>query len=100
MSNNSMHIKLADLRSISEKLLAYLEEQGVESFDISVDYYWNIPKEQVYNPYQQPSELDLGQLTDDWYELKKMLDSESRPIAYYFVWLGAILRAIGEHTLL
>ncbi|MCP4608498.1 MAG: hypothetical protein GY845_07275 [Planctomycetes bacterium] len=93
-----MHIKLADLRSISEKLFTYLESQGVESLDVKVDYYWHIPKEQIYDPYQEPSELDLGQLTDDWCELQKLLDTDSQPITYCFVWLAAILRAIDEHT--
>jgi len=94
-----MHIKLDDLRLISEKLFAHIEEQGIELLDIPVDYYWNIPKEQVYNPYKKPSELDLGQLTDDWQELQKILTSGNQPIAYHLVWLAAILRAIGEHTL-
>jgi hypothetical protein len=92
-----MSIRVAELRLISEKLFAYLEDQGVESFDTAVDYYWDIPKEQMYNPYQNPFELDLGQLTDDWYELQKLLDPERQPVVRDFVWLAAILRAIGEH---
>jgi hypothetical protein len=93
-----MSIRLADLRLISEKLFAHLEDQGVESFDIAVDYYWNIPKEQMYNPYQDSFELDLGQLTDDWYELQKLLlDPERQPVIRDFVLLAAILRVVGEH---
>ena len=81
------------------KLFTYLDRRGVESVDIPVDYYWNVPKEQVYNPYQRPSELDLGQLTNDWRELQDLLESESDPIVYSFVWLAAILRAVGEYLL-
>jgi len=94
-----MHIELTDLRQISERLFEHFEQQGQSSVDIPVDYYWNIPKEQVYDPYQEPSELNLGQLTDDWNELQKVLDAKREPIAYYFVWLAAVLRAIGEHVL-
>ena len=92
-------IRLADLRLISEKLFAYLEDQGVESIDFAVDYYWNIPKEQMYNPYQEPFELDMGQLTDDWDDLQKLLDPEREPLTDDFVDLAAILRAVGEHLL-
>ena len=94
-----IRINLADLRAISEKIFLYLEDQGIESFDIPVDYYWNIPKEQIYDPYEKPLELDLGQLTDDWRELQKILDPGNQPIAYCLVWLAAILRVVGEHTL-
>ncbi len=94
-----MHIELADLRRTSERLFKHLQEKGIDSIDIPVDYYWNIPTGQVYNPYQEPSALDLGQLTADWNELQTLLDPQNEPIAYYLVWLAAILRAIGEHTL-
>jgi hypothetical protein len=94
----NMNVKLVDLHWMSERIFEHLRELGVESVDIPVDYYWNIPKGQIYNPYQQPTELDLGQLTDDWRELQKLTDPESQPIAYHLVWLSTILRAIGEHT--
>ena len=94
-----MHFELEDLRRISEKIFAHLEELGLDSFDISsVDYYWNIPKEQVYNPYEEPSDFTLGQLTDDWNELHRVIESEIEPFGYDLVRLSAILRAIGENT--
>ena len=94
-----MKLNLSDLYAVSEKLFLHLEKQGLEVIDIPVDYYWNIPREQLYNPYEDPSDLDLGQLTDNWSELQKILESENEPLAYYFVWLAAIMRAVGEHIL-
>lgn len=93
-----MQIELKELHLVCEKLLLYLEAQGVEQLHLPVDYYWNIPKKEVYDPYKKPSTLDIGQLTDDWQELRKMLTSEDQPLAYHFVWLAAILRALGEFT--
>jgi hypothetical protein len=92
-----MRIEISDLRAVSEKLILHLEEQGIGSLEIPVDYYWNISKEQIYDPYREPSHLDMGQLTDDWNELQKLIKSNNEPLVYYFVWLAAILRAVGEH---
>jgi hypothetical protein len=91
-----MNIRLADLRLISEKLFAYLEDLGVESIDLAVDYYWNIPMEQMYDSYEKPFELDMGQLTFDWDDLQKLFDPEREPLTNDFVDLAAILRAIGD----
>jgi hypothetical protein len=91
-----VRIDVADLRSVCDRLLSHLEEQGIESVELPFDYYWDIPEEGRYKPYQKPSDHTLGQLTDDWSELRKVLDGRSEPISYHFVWLATILRAIGE----
>lgn len=91
-----MQIEVQQLRAVTEKLLSHLEDRKVEFVEIPTDYYWNIPCEQLHDPYQQPTELDMGQLTDDWKELQKLLTTEGQPLTYHLVWLAAILRAIGE----
>jgi hypothetical protein len=94
-----MQLSLVELRTICEKLFLHLEQQQLRVVELPVDYYWNIPKEQIYNPYQEPGKLDLGQLSDDWDELRKVLEENGQPLAYDFVGLAAVLRAIGEHVL-
>lgn len=91
-----MDIKVSDLRKISERLFRHLEENGISSVEINADYYWNIPIDQVYDPYKEPDQLDMGQLSDDWGDLEKVLSNEMEPISYNLVDLSAILRAIGE----
>jgi len=93
-----MKLDIADLRLICEHLFYHLEKQGIETIDIPVDYYWNIPLEQLYNPYKEPSNFNLGQLTDNWQELQRVLESKNEPLSYYFVWLAAVLKAVGEHV--
>ncbi len=63
-----MEINVDDLHKISEKLFSLIKDKGIVSVKLGVDYYWNIPQSQVYNPLQEPVELDLGQLSDDWNE--------------------------------
>lgn len=90
-----MIINKEELRTITEKLFLHLDELNIDSIEVSQDYYWYISEAEIYNPYVQPENLTLGQLTDDWQELKKLL-AEKDIIGYNFVWLATILRAVGE----
>jgi hypothetical protein len=91
-----MIVKISELRALTEQLFAHLEQNRCNTVDISHDYYWDIPQENRYDPYQEPQEFTLGQLSDDWAELEKILAGNSEPIAYALVWLSTVLRAIGE----
>jgi len=94
-----MEINLDDIRTIFEKLIKHLEKIGVNTVSIPVDYYWNIPNDVVYDPYNEPTKFDMGQLSDDWRELQKLLDDDREPVGYHLVWLAAVLKAIGEFTI-
>lgn len=91
-----MKIKIDDLEKIMEKLFQHLRNQKVSELVINEDYYWNIDIKERYNPYQKPTNFDLGQLEDDWNELLKIINSDSEPLSYAFVWVSNLLRIIGE----
>ena len=91
-----MQVSVSELRAMTEKLFLHLERKDYSSVELSTDYYWNIPKEFRYNPYEEPKDLDLGQLTDDWANLRKILEGTTEPVGYAFVWLSTVLRAVGE----
>jgi hypothetical protein len=91
-----MRINVADLRVLCDRMLVHLTEQGIDHVDLTVDYYWDIPEQTRYDPYRKPSEHVLGQLTDDWGELLKVIEGTAEPISYMLVWLAAVLRAVGE----
>lgn len=93
-----MRIPLAQLRQVTNQLYDHLEAQGHSSVEIPHDYYWEIPKEQRCDVYRDPAGLTMGQTSDDWEELRKILTGESEPIAYALVWLAALLREIGEEV--
>ncbi len=95
-----MEIDLNEIQTVCNRLCQFAENKGIETIDIPFDYYWNIPKKQRYDIYDKPSEFDLGQLTDDWHELQKLLNLQREPIGYEFAWLGSILTAIGEKLIL
>jgi hypothetical protein len=93
-----MQINMSELRYVTEELLNHLEETQGDYIKIMEDYYWDIPADKLYNMAAQPTEFTVGQLSDDWAELKKLLDTSRAPISYSLVWLASILRRIGEKT--
>lgn len=95
-----MNMKVAELRAITDRLFTYLEETGRGEFEVSEDYYWVIPQEDVYDPNKDPDPKDftIGQLSEDWDMLKALLHDDSLPIGYALVWLSSIVRIIGEKS--
>jgi uncharacterized membrane protein len=93
-----MKIYISDLKKISNLLINHLNDLEIKSIEISKDFYWVIDKTKVYDPYKEPTleGCSLGQLTDDWEKLQKILNKENEPISYALVWLASILRIIGE----
>mgnify|MGYP001235186302 CR=1 FL=1 len=91
-----MQIDVSDLRTVTEKLFNHLDEIGQSSIELTNDYYWDISEDERYNVENDPQDLSIGQLTEDWEFLRKIGMDDEHTIAYAFVWLGKILQAIGE----
>lgn len=90
-----MDISVKDLRAAANRLFDHLQESGRDVVNISSDYYWAIPAESLYNISIQPSDFTIGQLSDDFRELKQIVEG-NEPLSYALVWLAAVLRAVGE----
>jgi hypothetical protein len=90
------NISIAELKIVSNLLLQHLEASGIESIEISEDFYWEVPHEFRYDKYDEPKQLNVGQLSDDVYELKRLINGEAPPMGLGLVWLSSILRRIGE----
>lgn len=93
-----MRVKTTDLRRACELLLCHLEATEQPEFEISDDYYWSIHQDEAYNPKISPSDMTLGQLSDDWGEIRALLDGQREPVGYALVWLASILKKIGEQA--
>lgn len=91
-----MQIDLAELKQIIDRLFNHImETREVKSFAFEKEYYWNIPSRDVYE-FEEPKELDIGNLSDDWEFLSKLLRPENQPVAYQFTQLAPLLRYLGE----
>lgn len=93
-----MQVKTSELRRACDLIFAHLDQSGHAEVDISKDFYWNVPEDAKYDRYETPSDLDVGQLTEDWDRIQGILGGATPPIGYALVWLGSILRAVGEEV--
>lgn len=89
-------IKVDELEQIFKSLTDRLRLTTGGEIELSVDYYWHIPSDQIYNPYEDPKNLDMGQLWDDLAELRRILREEDDAIFYDFERLGNILIAVSN----
>ena len=94
-----MNIRIRDLLQVMNILQSALKR--FDSIDLGdKDYYWDIFEEELYNPYQEPTELSLGQLSFDWEGLLRLKKKDASPVSHDLKLLGAILRAIEDsHTI-
>ena len=64
-----MRVKLETLEKVAHLIFEHMRDLEVEEVEIDNDYYWNIPFEQKYDRYEPPTDLDLGQLSEDWRDI-------------------------------
>lgn len=91
-----MHIKLEELRDVTNRLYDHLASQGRGTIELPDVHYWSIPRHQRVNRYDEPNEFSIGLISDDWEELRKIHAGESEAIGFALVWLASVLREIGE----
>lgn len=91
-----MAITTQELRDVFTLLIDNIESYDITSLDLDPDYYWYIQPPDVYNPYEDPKDLTLGQLSFDVDDMKGLLAKKRLPVGYDLVKLAAILRAIGD----
>lgn len=92
-----LKIKVSELEQALSTLLEELRRREGETVGLSsVDYYWAIGPEELYDPYREPTRFTLGQLSDDIGEISGLARGETPPVARDLVKLSAILAAIGH----
>jgi hypothetical protein len=78
-----------------DKLWAHFAEMGIDSVDTPHDYYWSIPYQDLYRLESQPTTFEVGQLSEDWQGVQRMLEADRDVITFDFVKISAILRELG-----
>ena len=89
-------VSTTELREALDAILRNLEEHGISEIELQDDYYWDVPQDERYGIREQPAQLDVGQLTDDVNELKRIVRGDSPPYGLGLIWLASVLRRIGE----
>ncbi|TCB95888.1 hypothetical protein E0L21_24355 [Kosakonia quasisacchari] len=90
-----MQIDLTLLEKVVTEIFTEMKNRGIDSVPLDADYYWNIPSEALYDPYQDPNQLDLGQLQDD-YETLRLAHATGSLVSYNLKNIAAIMRFLSE----
>ena len=95
-----MKIRLTEIARVSNDIFERLKDEGYDEIEISHDFYWDIPKDELYQPYNEPApeNFTLGLISDDLIELGRIANHSRDLIPYHLVWLAAVLRAIGHEA--
>jgi hypothetical protein len=88
-----MKVNIKEIEIVALLLLSKLRESKGNEIELTNDYYWDISIEELYNPYEEPSNITLGQLSDDIEEIQRLNKSDDA-IAYDLKRLAAILKAL------
>jgi hypothetical protein len=84
------------LRQTAEILLRHLEEVEGPEVRLEKDYFWSVPEEQLYDVYSEPTSFTVGQLSECMSNLEALTEDPERVITYGLVWLGDVIRAVGQ----
>lgn len=87
-----------DLNLLEKAVVSILREmklRGVEHILLDADFYWNVPSEFIYDPYNEPNQLDIGQLEDD-YETLKHAHETNKLSGYNLKNVSSIMRYLSE----
>ena len=99
MENDIMKINIDELEDCLSQLLSKLKESKGLNIELTNDFYWDIHSDELYNPYVQPKELSLGQLSDDWQEIKRLVgNNSSNSIPYDIIRITNILKALSNEN--
>jgi hypothetical protein len=89
-----IRIEVAELRRVAMVLLNHLEEMVGPSISIDMDYFWVVDQAERYNPYEEPTNFSLGQLSECLTNLQAI--DETNAVSFGLVWLSSLLVAAGE----
>nr|WP_314424702.1 hypothetical protein [uncultured Erwinia sp.] len=90
-----MEVDLNVLENAVNKIFSDMRSRGVDSFSLDVDFYWNIPRDKLYDPYVEPTELDIGQLEEDYENLVEM-SSKNLLVGHNLKNVAVLLRYLSE----
>lgn len=88
-----MIVNIKDLEKVIFILLSKLKEVKGNEIELKNDYYWEIVSDELFNPYEEPTNITLGQLTDDLERMKKLLDNNN-PVVYDLKLISIIFKAL------
>ncbi len=95
-----MKIHVNELEKAFTLLITELREHNGDEIEIDKeDFYWSITGNELYNPYEEPKSLTMGQLSDDLEHINKIATATLPPVSYDFVKMSSIFQLIGHKNI-
>ncbi len=88
-----MVIKKTELISIMQRLIKEIDLNCNDELVFEEDYYWEIKSSDIYDALTEPN-LMLGQITEDWKDLSRLLKINNASISYDIKRLATILQLL------
>ncbi len=64
---NPNSVSIGTLREAINGVFDFVEKDlGMSEVELKKNYYWDIPEDELYSMENQPKELVVGSLIDDW----------------------------------
>lgn len=92
-----MQVNIKEMEKIASLLFSKLRESKGNEIELNNDYYWDISVDELYNPYEEPKNITLGQLSDDLNEIQR-LDKSDDAIPYDLKRFASILNALSTEN--
>lgn len=86
-----MKVDLDLLEKAVVSILSDMKQRGLDSVQLDADFYWNVPSEFIYDPYNEPSHLDIGQLEED-HETLRCAQEKDKLTGHNLKNISAIMR--------
>lgn len=86
------------LKAAAETLIERVREVEGDTVSLRHDMFWSIPADELFDVYNEPEELTVGQLSDSWDQISRITSRDDAPVGYALVWLADVLRAVGCQT--
>lgn len=90
-----MQVDLSLLEKTIMTIFTEMRQRGIDNIPLDKDFYWNVPSSFIYNIYNEPEQLDIGQLEDD-YKTLKYAHETNKLIGYHLKNISAITRFLSE----
>lgn len=89
-----MLININEIERITSLLLSKFREIKGDEVELNNDYYWDISDDELYNPYEIPKNITLGQLSFDLESIQRLKITNSDAISYDLIKVASILKAL------
>ena len=90
----NMKVNIEKIEKMTSILLKRMKENIGNEIELKSDFYWEIPEEDLYNPYKEPINHTLGQLYDDLEELNRLNTNFDDAIVYDLKRISSIIKAL------